>query len=663
MSEFDDKKKQMDESQTERVEQILRKMTDDVEIPESLEPNAVESKLKARQKAKKKTFVRRYAGIAAAACICLVVGAASVMHMNESEKSVKDVGKLQREASKTEIMRTAENYEQLGEYMEAYNQAMKAEGDAGVIQNEKGAVMESAMDVGGDGAADRMSGLDYSDTNVREDGVGEGDTVKTDGKNLYILNGQTIHIVDASDNSLEEYGNITVEDEYYIQEIYVQDNRLAVFYTRTQMDENAEDPMLTYQDFAGAIVYDVSNPASPEKMGEVSQSGQYHTVRIKDGYAYLLSDYYPYYTEASALENYVPYVQGEMMKAADIYVPQGSIGSKYTVITSFSLNDPTAKPDRKAVLGSNNMCYVSNENIYLTELYYGESESEVIRTAVKKLSYKDGALEAVAQTKIDGEIMDSFCIDEYNGNLRIVATVRPNDYNRGVMPLIMSDMVVESEEEAIPTSTSLYMMDDQLEIVGQIADLAPEEKVYSARFMGETGYFVTFKEIDPLFSADLSDPHNPKIIGELKIPGFSDYLHPYGEGKLLGIGMSVDEKEMITEGVKLSMFNISDPSNVKEEHVTVLDSVHSTDAGYNYKAIFADTEKNLFGFMGYGDEIKYYMYSYDETEGFKEVFSKEMINYGNVRGMYVEDRFYLVANNTVEVFTLDGFEKLDDIVL
>ena len=229
-----------------------------------------------------------------------------------------------------------------------------------------------------------------------------------------------------------------------------------------------------------------------------------------------------------------------------------------------------------------------------------------------------------------------------------------------------SDVIVEDEvavDNASIETNALYVLDENLEMTGSIQNLAKEETIHSARFMGDIGYFVTFKQIDPLFSVDLSDPSNPKIIGELKIPGFSDYLHPYGDGKLLGIGLSVDEEGMTTEGVKLSMFDISDPANVKEMSTYVLENVLSTDAGYNYKAVFADAEKNLFGFTAYGDSIEYKMFTYDEAEGFKEVFSKDIVNYGNVRGLYIGETFYLVAGNTVESFTLNGFEKIDDLVL
>ena len=206
------------------------------------------------------------------------------------------------------------------------------------------------------------------------------------------------------------------------------------------------------------------------------------------------------------------------------------------------------------------------------------------------------------------------------------------------------------------------MLGPDLKIIGEIHDLAKDESVYSARFMGDVGYFVTFRQVDPLFSVDLSDPANPEIIGELKIPGFSEYLHPYGDGKLLGIGMDVDEAGVITEGVKVSMFDVSDPSDVKELTNCVLEDMYGTDVGDNYKAVFVDVEKNLFGFLAYGNVSKYYIFTYDEN-GFREVFSRELTVYGDVRGLYVGDRFYLVSGNTVESFTMDGFKKVDDIVL
>lgn len=134
-----------------------------------------------------------------------------------------------------------------------------------------------------------------------------------------------------------------------------------------------------------------------------------------------------------------------------------------------------------------------------------------------------------------------------------------------------------------------------MKTIGKIENLADNEEIKSARFMGDTGYFVTYRNTDPLFSADLSDPTKPKIIGELKITGFSEYLHFYGENKLLGIGWETDPDTGSIEGLKCSMFDITDPSDVKEIDRIVLKNVSICDALSNYRAILASPDKNLFG--------------------------------------------------------------------
>ena len=209
-------------------------------------------------------------------------------------------------------------------------------------------------------------------------------------------------------------------------------------------------------------------------------------------------------------------------------------------------------------------------------------------------------------------------------------------------------------------------MDEELEIIGSIEGLAEEERVYSARFMGETAYFVTFYETDPLFTVDFSNPKDPKIIGKLKIPGFSDYLHFYGEDKLLGIGMSVDEKTMVTEGVKLTMFDISDKTDVKEEATYVLENVYSTDVSYDYKAALIDVPKNIICFPGYTEGSQnYYIFEYDEKDGFVCKLDEEINGYGNgvTRGVYIKDSLYVVQGNIIESYSLNTFKKVDDIIL
>lgn len=307
---------------------------------------------------------------------------------------------------------------------------------------------------------------------------------------------------------------------------------------------------------------------------------------------------------------------------------------------------------------------MSSKNIYICETLWNSKDRGFTQTCIRKLSYDDGKITPIGQTRIDGTLNNSYSIDEYDGYLRMVVTLDSGSSN--VMPLV-EDLIVSSDEAAVEESAtynSLYILDENLTEVSRIENLAPDEQVYSARFMGDAGYFVTYRQMDPLFSVDLSDPENPEILGELKIPGFSEYLHPYGEGLLLGIGMDVDETGTVTNGVKVSMFDISDPTNVQEVEKYVIEDAFSTDVSYNYKAALVDAEENLIGFMAYCDGgAEYYVFSY-EDDGFVCELEKNMLGYNsNVRGIYAGDRFYIVTANTVESFALDSFDKIDDVVL
>ena len=191
----------------------------------------------------------------------------------------------------------------------------------------------------------------------------------------------------------------------------------------------------------------------------------------------------------------------------NIYMPQEAEGNEYTIITAFSLDNPSEKTDSKAVFGYSDVCYVSENNIYITSNYY--EDSDVSRTLIRKISYTDGKLVGVAQTKIKGMLNDSFSIDEYEGNLRLVTTIDEIYSNDDIMPLNETadkteKAVAENVKDAVPGTNSLYVLNDKLEIIGSIHNLAKDETIYSARFMGDTGYFVTYRQVDPLFSVDLS---------------------------------------------------------------------------------------------------------------------------------------------------------------
>ena len=664
------------------MEDKLRELTEDTQVPASLEPEQIEKMLLKKKKEKTARYRRKYAGIAAAACLCLAVGVTAALtgQRGDDSSSGAEIGSetgnageaAEGESTESETkIASAADYDQIYDYIQAElkyqekqakKQARMYSGgtvsDGGEIASADSAAMYSgsAQNAAAYTGADSTGTSGYSDTNVREESVGEADVVKTDGSRLYVMSGNRVEIVDIASEEMEEIAAVTVDPDSYIRELYVEGSRMAVFYTQSKFTQ--EDGIeVRSREFACTDVYDISDPSAPVKLNTFSQSGVYNTMRVKDGYAYVISSFYPdTASPRSDVGAYVPSVQGGTLEADRIFMPEQEMGSEYTVITAFSLADPQEQTDSKAVFGSAGLCYVSSENIYVTETCYDTDDTGMSRTAVRKVAYHDGQLEGAAQAKVDGMLKDSFCIDESNGYLRLVTTITSDN---GVMPISGDSSAAEPD-----SSNALYVLDGELQVTGEIRDLAPGETVYSARFMGDTGYFVTFRQVDPLFSVDLSDPASPQIIGELKIPGFSEYLHPYGEGLLLGIGMDVDEEGVTTEGVKLSMFDISDPGNVTEASVYVMEDMYGTDAAYDYKAVFANVEKNLFGFRAYGGNGDVYsVFSYDAAEGFRKVFSRELTYGGDARGLYAGERFYLVVGNTVESYTLSGFEKIDDIVL
>ena len=671
------------ETEEKKMEDLLQESAKDTEIPDSLLPGEIEKKILERERIRKKRRRRHILSGTVAAGLCLVAGISGYflitdhtgdMRSGTSEQSVSasseaanpdgsgtDESSVTAGISETVLLATAEDYDEIYEYIQAereYWEDAASATEESTADSSTGSAEARSFDSAGANAesiSNTASGKEYSDTNVREEGVGEGDIVKTDGKNLYVVNGEKINIVGAGSTEMELLAQIEPEEGSYPSEVYAQDGYLAVVYTKSEYSDGTNGYDGYYRDYTCADVYDVSNPEEPEKIGGITQSGYFNTMRIRGGYVYLLSSFYADTGAARGNQPaYIPEVQGKLISTDCIYMPQGRMGNSYTVISSFDLDDPEGHTDSKAVFGNTGICYVSTENIYITESIYGESDSDVNQTSIRKVSYGEGILEGAGQTKLSGVLNDSFSIDEYDGYLRLVTTVTKTEgQTRGIVPLLAPE---PSE------SNSLYVLDENLKIVGEIRDLAEGERVYSARFVGKTGYFVTFRQVDPLFSVDLSDPAAPKILGELKIPGFSEYLHPYGDGLLLGIGMDVDESGVTTEGVKLSMFDISDPSDVREVQKYVIEDMYGTDV-YDYRSVFADVEKNLFGFTAYGSGQKYYIFSYDENKGFRQEFERTLGGYGSTRGLYIGDRFYLVSGNTIEAYALDGFEKVGDLVL
>ncbi len=626
-------------NQEQNVIEKLRKKSSDIQVPENLTPESVQHMLEKKGKKKRNVRVYRIGGVIAA-CLVLVCGVFIYKNGYLNQKTGSEVRKVGQ-------IKTADDYEEVYECYRNWEKELEKVGAYGTATAEDAAMekTETMADTGS--ARDVDGGMSYSRTNVRQEGVDEGDIVKTDGRYLYILkNGQTeISVVDTMGDQLESRQTINPEDASLIYEMYldVEGKKLVAICERDNGRAAVEEmDMYNHNGTIEAVTYDISNPEKPEELGRVRQSGSYDSSRMADGYLYLFSNYD--ITDNGIAkdrpETYVPAVNGELIAEKDICLPTEQLACGYTVLTSVSMEAPDKVCESKAILSGSGQIYVSNSNIYYYETTWNYNENTMETTSLQRISYQNGVFQGGAQATINGYIHDSFCIDEYKDHLRVVVT--QGDTN------------------------AVYVLDMEFEETGSITELAKDERIYSARLMGDTGYFVTFRETDPLFSVDLSDPENPEIIGELKIPGFSDYLHPYGEGKLLGIGMNVDEKGMMADGVKLTMFDISDPSDVKEEDTYILKNVFSTDASYDYKAVLADVGKNIIGFSGYTDGGQnYYIFEYQEGKGFVCKMEEE-IN-GNTslaaRGVYIDQVLYVIQGNVIEAYSLEEYKKVRDLIL
>ena len=643
--ENEHEKKQNGYCEQDMVDQIAR-LSENTEVPDSLRPENIERLLKGKKQ--KKHFHSYRIGLAAA-CVAVVTGIivwqyGSLHHgMTESKRVSAD--NAERKISGSRKIRIAESYDEIYKYIK------RSQGNEGIAMYARSGNETSAAADTGSGNETSAAAMDadggYSQTNVRQSGVDEGDIAKTDGTYLYVRedNGRTIDIIDAGKGQLEKYNEITLEKEYAIQEFYIntdQKKLVAVCQKECTDADNKKQvgTAVRQQTKTAAVTYDISDIKKPVKEGEVTQSGTYNSSRMADGYLYLFSEYY---TGSNVVKDkpvtYVPMVNDKAMSQSSICLPPENCGMMYEVISSVDISKPDETADHKAILSEGGQMYVSKKNIYYYESGWQQDNQTV--TTLRKISYNKGKLKAAAQGKVKGYLNDTFSLDEYKGNLRLFTT--NNDENL------------------------VTILDKKLDKISTIENLAKGETIYSARFMGESGYFVTYEQVDPLFSVDLSDPEKPKILGKLKIPGFSEYLHFYGEDRLLGIGMSTDEESGVAEGVKITMFDISDRSDVKEESTLVLDDLYGSHAAYDYKSVLADPEKNVIGLSGYSQNGEsYYLLTYNRTDRKFETILQEEVN-GNtsqgIRGIYIEDTLYVISGNIIEAYDMNTGVKSGDIIL
>ena len=640
----------------------IRHSAEGIEIPEQLTPQSVEEKLKRgaqQKKIQRRKIMIRWMEAAAVLAIVAAGGTQTELYKQWKEPALSSDADMEKPVAEqdTESSVQPEEVTASGEFKQAdseeelYKTLQELEKQTGsyarggdIMLLEESAEI-ATMDAGAaDTAANqKVTGeADYSQTNVREAGVDEGDVVKTDGSYLYILKSSgSVRIVDIRETKMKEVAEIQPEKlNESIEDLYLDGDRLMLVTTGYESSmEEAESDMYTvnrYQ-YTALTVYDITEREHPEMTGRITQEGDYLQSRKNGDYVYLLTQYSPSLGDSFEDSSVMPLVNEQKLAISDVYLPDQTSQPDYLVASGINIQDPENVISSKAIVSGAADFYMSSDNLFICNNNWndGKSSTEILRFACE-----DGEITAGAMCELPGFLNDTFSLDEYQGYLRVLLT-----------------------EDSNGESNSLYILDADMQVTGAIRDLADGETIRSARFMGTMAYFVTFRQTDPLFCADLSDPDNPQILSELKLTGFSSYLHPYGDHLLLGVGYEAEEETGSQTGVKLSMFDISDPSQVEELDKYVIKGASYLPSDYNYKAILADGEKNLIGFVCDGE---YLVFSYDEEKGFQNLLTYTMSDWeywdgdASCRGVYAGDEFYIVDQDEVLCFDMNRDFTLTD---
>ncbi|NJD51711.1 MAG: copper amine oxidase [Candidatus Methanoperedens sp.] len=500
----------------------------------------------------------------------------------------------------------------------------------------------------------------YSKTNIQVEGVDEADFVKNDGKYIYVIAQNRLVILDAFPASESKILSSTLI-EGRPKDIFVNGDRLLIFIEDTdtvygipEYDymPRPRDTMKTV-----ALVYDISNRKNPGEVANYSVSGSYFQSRmIGDNVYFIAKDQVYYYNDFVDM----PVIRkgSARIMAPDVYYfdnPEQNY--VFHTIASINIKKTDSINAKTFMMGYSDNLYVSRNNIYITYrknmpvLYYESQREERFyevvlpllpqdarnkineiknsnlgqhekwdkissiledtfnrmtekekqqyqedvrkaveeyeiklaqereKTVIQKIGIENGAIEYKTKGEVPGSLLNQFSMDESGDYFRVATTSQFWTQNSNTQ------------------YNNVYVLDSDLKIAGKLEKIAQDERIYSTRFIGDRLYMVTFKRMDPLFVIDLKDPGKPQVLGQLKIPGFSDYLHPYDENHIIGVGKETAENEwggVSIKGVKVSLFDVSDVNNPKQIDTYEIGKAGTdSEALRDHKAFLFDKKKNL----------------------------------------------------------------------
>ena len=594
-------------------------------------------------------------------------------------------------------------------------------------------------------------GSDYSTTNVQVANVDEPDYIKNDSKYVYIVSRNTLTIIDAypaEDAKVILKIALDIESQY-IQNMFLNEDRLVIFYNGQSDDEIIPQfdfiPRRSYSSVTHALIVDVSDKEKPVILKDYSIDGHFSDARMIGNFAYFVTNNYinhQYPRLPVILEDSI-----KIMTPDAFYFDNIEEFSNFNTLTAIDIFGDTINSET-FLMGHTGAFYVSEDNFYLTYQQYmpnsfyenssqnrffdvivpllpseiqneikliqndsalssstqwiqiselmqksynemDKNEKEKLfekiksalneydvkiqedarKTIIHKISIDEEKIKYVAKGEVPGRLLNQFSMDQNGDRFRVATTTE-----------------IYTQYDGTIRSNSVYVLDEKLDIVGQLEDIAPEESIFSARFMGDRLYLVTFQQIDPFFVIDLSTD-TPKILGELKIPGFSNYLHPFDEEHVIGVGRDtkeIDNGRVQQLGIKIALFNVSDVNNPKVAgDIIIGDSSTHSEALYNHKAFFFDKTRGVISIPISGD-VKgldntsskmfapeynrwsgFYVFDVDKSNGFETkgtiTHSDDDSRYygmSNARTFYIDDVLYTASQGYLK---MNSFEDLNEI--
>ena len=516
---------------------------------------------------------------------------------------------------------------------------------------------------------------DYGTTNTQEKDVDEGDIIKTDGSYLYIANAdnKSISIVDVTGEKMIESSQIDLNDNEVVREIYINGDKLVVV-GHLQPEDNTEkkvaygtyDCVVYIANDTFVKVYDISDKKAPKLVNEYSQQGGYDNSRMIGTKLYAISTYRVNVYNDDYRDVCIPEITVddicEKIPADSIYLIESSESTTYAVITTLDISK-IGEPESTAILGDCGHLYASSKGLFICESAQDEKYQEI--TKVYRFEYTDSGVKHMAEGKVNGYINNQFSMS-YDGEYFRIATTF-------IQATVEGDTVSMSVEDRV---NNLYILNNDMQIVGKVEDMAKGEMIKSVRFVGNMAYVVTFRQTDPLFVIDLTDPENPAVKGELKIPGFSEYLHPITDNLLVGVGR---DGTMTGENgdCKVSLFDVSNPYEPKESSVLKV----SDGKAYCYSPV-ADNHKkyitlsnnefavpfSIDGYVYNDNDGDYYIRYKLTSDGLCEVARLKVGDNGSqiMGATYVENTFYVVNNcfgngTYIKAYDLTTNEEVDSV--